>query len=388
MVKLMNSGNTHLLLALIAMLLLLAVPTVYAAEIRVEGNCNLGDAISAANSNSAVGGCASGYGDDSIILTSDILDFGQLPTVTSNIAIEGNHQDLSFRSSEPAFRIRNGKLIIKNLDVAYVTERDKGAIYVIDGELTVVNSSIENCTGSIFLYRSSAIVHSDSEICDRPSYSLFSGSNYSGVIIPVASESSSTCESLSSDTASVVATAGLQSGVQCQQVDAAGIGIQSVIDAGFIDAVDVWGYVEQGLDICFPQLGSIIFLDAATAPRTVTSIDSYRDGESTCLRLNRPGTVVLMPGQPTTVRTTTVPSEPPPLTPVTVGEPIVDGCPITTTGHLKLRAEPSLDGEILGFVPRGSTLGVISRTPYWFQVNTQGTTGWIGGAYVSNTGNC
>ena len=385
MVKLLSSRNSRVLSVLIALLLLMTAHTVRAADIRVEGNCNLYDAIRAANSNSAVSGCASGYGNDSIILTSDIVDFGRLPTITSNIAIEGNHHDLSFRSSEPAFRIQNGQLIIKNLDVDYVTERDESAIYVIDGELTVVNSSIENCTGSIFLQRSSARVYSDSDICDLPSYFLFSGSNYSGVVVPVASGSRSNCDSLPGDTASVVATAGLASGVQCQQVNAAGVGIQSVIDAGFIDAVDVWRYVEQGLDICFPQLGSIIFLDAATAPRTVTSIDSYRDGDKTCVRLDRPGTVVLMPGQPTTVRTTAVPSVVPP---VTVSEPIVDGCPITTTGHLKLRAEPSLDGEILGYVPRGSPLGVISRTRYWFQVNYQGTTGWIGGAYVANTGNC
>ena len=46
---------------------------------------------------------------------------------------------------------------------------------------------------------------------------------------------------------------GLASGVQFKRVDASGVGNSAVIDLGVIDAIDVWGYVEQGVQVCFPQ---------------------------------------------------------------------------------------------------------------------------------------
>ena len=67
------------------------------------------------------------------------------------------------------------------------------------------------------------------------------------------------------------ATYGLASGVQFRRLDAGGIGIRSVLEAGFLDAVDVFGYAEQGVEVCFPGSGSLLLLDAATSPRSVTS---------------------------------------------------------------------------------------------------------------------
>ena len=91
------------------------------------------------------------------------------------------------------------------------------------------------------------------------------------------------------------ATNGLGSGVQCQRLDGGGVGIQSIIDAGFIDAVDVWGYVEQGVEVCFPQAGRIIFLDALTIPRAMSPLESYRVDDMTCVWIESPGSLVLMP---------------------------------------------------------------------------------------------
>ena len=91
------------------------------------------------------------------------------------------------------------------------------------------------------------------------------------------------------------ATNGLGSGVQCQRLDGGGVGIQSIIDAGFIDAVDVWGYVEQGVEVCFPQAGRIIFLDALTIPRAMSPLESYRVDGLTCVWIESPGSLVLMP---------------------------------------------------------------------------------------------
>ena len=91
------------------------------------------------------------------------------------------------------------------------------------------------------------------------------------------------------------ATYGLDSGVHFRQLDGAGIGIQSIIDAGYLAALDVYGYVEQGVEVCFPQIGRVLFLDARTMPRAITPLDAnYRDG-MTCVTLNSPGSLVLLP---------------------------------------------------------------------------------------------
>ena len=91
------------------------------------------------------------------------------------------------------------------------------------------------------------------------------------------------------------ATYGLDSGVHFRQLDGAGIGIQSIIDAGYLAALDVYGYVEQGVEVCFPQMGRVIFLDARTMPRAIRPLEStVRDG-MTCVSLNSPGSLVLLP---------------------------------------------------------------------------------------------
>ena len=91
------------------------------------------------------------------------------------------------------------------------------------------------------------------------------------------------------------ATYGLDSGVHFRQLDGAGIGIQSIIDAGYLAALDVYGYVEQGVEVCFPQIGRVIFLDARTIPRAITTLPAtVRDG-MTCVYLDSPGSLVLLP---------------------------------------------------------------------------------------------
>ena len=78
---------------------------------------------------------------------------------------------------------------------------------------------------------------------------------------------------------------GLGSGVQFQRVDGRGIGIQAVLNRGLRDAVDVWGFVEQGVEVCFPPdrgHGGLLFLDASTAPRTVMPLASELRNGYTC----------------------------------------------------------------------------------------------------------
>ena len=91
------------------------------------------------------------------------------------------------------------------------------------------------------------------------------------------------------------ATYGLDSGVHFRQLDGAGIGIRSIIDAGYLTALDVYGYVEQGVQVCFPQVGRILFLDARTMPRAITPLESTVVNGMTCASISSPGSLVLMP---------------------------------------------------------------------------------------------
>ena len=63
-----------------------------AADITVDGTtCTLADAITAANTNANVGGCAGigSYGNDTVFLATDVLLTPQLPMITGTINIEG-----------------------------------------------------------------------------------------------------------------------------------------------------------------------------------------------------------------------------------------------------------------------------------------------------------
>ena len=105
-----------------------------------------------------------------------------------------------------------------------------------------------------------------------------------------------TCIDLHQATGIVVhATYGLASGVQCQRLDGGGIGVQAIVDGGFIDAVDIWGYVEQGVEVCFPQAGELLFLDARTMPRAIAPLASTVVNGMTCGAVETPGSIVLMP---------------------------------------------------------------------------------------------
>ncbi len=91
---------------------------VRAATITVDGTtCTLVDAITAANSDSAAGGCTAGSGADTINLQSDVsltsVNNGSgssatgLPVITSQITIEGNAHTVARDSGAPQFRILN-----------------------------------------------------------------------------------------------------------------------------------------------------------------------------------------------------------------------------------------------------------------------------------------
>ena len=198
--------------------------------------------------------------------------------------------------------------------------------------------------------------------------------------------------SLNKTDLSVTAVHGLNSGIECQRVDNAGVGIQWVIDLGVLDAVDVWSFVGLGYEVCFPQSGRIIFLDAAASPRTVLTDISYelRDGY-TCAAMKIAGTLVLVPADSLEITPDTSSLG---ITSAKVdssGEDIswandLTNCQVTTDFNLRLRRQPG--GESLRLVPRNTTLAATRRTVYWFKVEFNNIDGWIAASLTTTAGDC
>ena len=348
--------------------------TSHARDINVEGDCSLRDAIEAANENEKEDGCPAGSGpSDTIILKNHVKLFGPLPEITSDIVISGNGRTVTF-GDYPAFVVDDASLILGQLHVRFGTLRTGRLLEITDGKLTLDNTVFHDCNGGMHAEDSRIELLGNSVVCGHARDVIKA---WFGMYPPPPT----TCEAITGATV----TLRQGSGAECQKVDAVGIGNQSLVDAGFIDAVDIWSYLGPGVDICFPQIGSLVFLDAATAPRAQSALQSYSSDGRTCAFVGRPGTVVLMPGQPSGAAPPAAVEAP---APATVSDPAVEGCPIRTTGHINFRAEPSLDAERLGIVLRGSTVGAISRIRGWYQINFRGRTGWIGGKYVDNIGNC
>ena len=121
----------------------------------VSGTCSLANAITAANTDTATGGCPAGDGPDTINIDADVDLTAALPEITSDITINGDGGRRTIERASTAtakFRIftvtSGGKLTIDNLDLAKGDSGNAngGAISVTSGKLTVRNSVIRNST--------------------------------------------------------------------------------------------------------------------------------------------------------------------------------------------------------------------------------------------------
>ena len=163
---------------------------------------------------------------------------------------------------------------------------------------------------------------------------------------------------------------------QCQQVSGAGIGNDAILAANPKDAVDVWGYIPPNLKVCFRMSsGSFRFLDAAYAPRMISSLPAFGEMGMICTTIDRPGTVVLLPG---------------PMLPVPTAVPVrgqgLWNCTVTTNFLLNLRDAPA--GADIGDVPWKATMRALERTVGWFKVDYEGKVGWLAAMYLDTQGNC
>ena len=153
-------------LVLMTAAVLLALP-VLAADISVDGDCSLADAIAAANGDRAVGGCAAGEGADTITIAESATDGGTLrldaalPEISSAMTIEGGGFTISGDEQHRVFRvISGGRLGIHALTVSggkASNNESGGGIFVMDGgalhisDSTISHNSADFGGGGIYI---------------------------------------------------------------------------------------------------------------------------------------------------------------------------------------------------------------------------------------------
>ena len=192
---------------------------------------------------------------------------------------------------------------------------------------------------------------------------------------------------------------GTNSGIIFQRMTHHAVGIQSVIDRGVLDVVDVWGNASQYFDVCFPKAGHVLFLDAATSPRTVLEPSNFiRDGYS-CAAMSRAGTMVLVQGSTESAESTESTDSTDSSASRALAQQFIDSttdpvssaidlrnCEVTPKHNLRLRAAPW--GEQLDIVPSAITLTASARTQSWFKVTYEESEGWIAAWLSDDVGNC
>ena len=310
-----TGGSARLLAFVLLVGVFFGVGEVRAATISVEATCSLNDAIRSANQNESVGDCRAGDVDGiDYIVVSGTFELQENPVaVTSNVYLIGTSSAvLDGLGRYRFFHVgAGGELSLQNVTMTKGRgSSSRGQIYLASGSsLSLSDSPITECVGTSSIVGSadaSLTADSDSTVCGAEAQivaprnakaSKRKSSKDSDNIQNFRKPVIYTCEKLPSSIV-VKAVAGTRSGIQCQVIDAAGVGRQDLIDAGIIVAVDIWGYVDPGVEVCLPGLGELVFLDAAFSPRQASWAAAYQQGNTTCARLTSAGSLVLLSSIP------------------------------------------------------------------------------------------
>ena len=174
------------------------------------------------------------------------------------------------------------------------------------------------------------------------------------------------------------------SGTNCHSVVPGGLGDPSLISAGVLDAIDIWGS-DSTVRFCFLKPGRLVFIDTAASPRVTVNLAADHINGTTCGTVDRTGMVALLRAD------APAPAAPdPPSAPVEPETEVVSGdiCQVTTTEVLSLRAGPSVFYARLDALPTGTRLLASGRNGDWFVVNYKGQWGWSSGAYLTQSPGC
>ena len=186
----------------------------------------------------------------------------------------------------------------------------------------------------------------------------------------------------------VAAELGMNSGIHFKRLEAFHVGIKSVIDRGVLDVVDVWGNANQYFEVCFPQKGTVVFLDAATAPRTVIEITTFAKDGFNCAAMTRAGTMVLVHQSTAAapanlaIAQSFIDSTTDPLSSAVK----LDNCEVSSVHNLNMRTESW--GDKLDVLPKETTVTATARTESWFKVAYEETEGWIAAWLTEGEGEC
>lgn len=193
----------------------------------------------------------------------------------------------------------------------------------------------------------------------------------------------------------VAAELGMNSGIHFKRLEAFHVGIQSVVDRGVLDVVDVWGNANQYFEVCFPQSGAVVFLDAATSPRTVIEISNFTKDGYTCAAMNRAGMMVLVrqSAQASTASANAAIAQSfidATTDPISSAIALED-CQVSSIHNLNLRAEPWADK--LDVLRKNTRVAAIARTESWFKVTLEQADadeieGWIAAWLSAGEGAC
>lgn len=179
-------------------------------------------------------------------------------------------------------------------------------------------------------------------------------------------------------------------GAQGRRVGPAGVGRADLIEQGILDAVDVWGYVTPGVEVCFAQQGRIVFLDAAYAPRRLSDLPATSHAGQTCTTIDRAGTVVLLGDEGRQLQS----SQPqgainPPLATAIPSRTTqrLNGCEVRPWADVKFRQSPP-GGEVISVTSIRKWLPASEKRYGYYKVLLWGREGWISGEYVYIRGDC
>ena len=131
------------LLAALGLCLYWAAGVGAASQIRVGDACSLAEAIDAANSDEASGGCPAGSEHDRIILSGALTLSEALPAIRSQITIDGGGHALSGGGQFRIFDVQGGELLIRNLTVSGgKSQQDGGGLRLGGGARVRVENAI------------------------------------------------------------------------------------------------------------------------------------------------------------------------------------------------------------------------------------------------------
>ena len=157
--------------------------------------------------------------------------------------------------------------------------------------------------------------------------------------------------------------------VRCQAVEIADIDKHPLMNAGVLQALDVWGAVEAGAEICFSGAGSLVFEDDSASPAQATRLPLYSKGGLSCAIIPASGRIAHV-------------------APLTDEQSIpLTSCRVTTSNVARLLDAPG-GSNVQALLPFNLDMPAPARTANWFRVDYLGASGWVSAALVQTEGTC